>query len=338
MAAGGYTGLSRIKPYWQSCLQAGIRVFQEAVRVSLGLFKIMIPILILVKVLQELGWIAYLALPLEPLMGLVGLPPEMGLVWATGMVNNIYGAAVVFLSLAPELSLSVAQVTVLSTLILVAHALPIEVKIAQKSGNRFLFQALIRVTGALVLGILLHWSYSLTGWLQQENVVFWQGEIRQSPGLWMWGLEQLRNLGFIFCIVLALISLMRLLNRLRITDILVRILEPPLRFLGIGREAAPLAIVGMTMGLTYGGGLIIYESQSGRVSPKDVFASLTLMGLTHSIIEDTLLMVMLGGHLSGILFGRLIFSLLVVALLVRCLPLLSDAIVHRFFYKLPSQN
>ncbi len=117
-------------------------------------------------------------------------------------------------------------------------------------------------------------------------------------------------MGFIFCIVLALISLMRLLTWMRITDLLVRMLQPLLRFLGIGREAAPLAIVGMTMGLTYGGGLIIHESRSGRVRPKDVFASLTLMGLTHSVIEDTLLMVMLGGHLSGILFARMIFPCL----------------------------
>lgn len=323
--------------FLQTSLNAFGKVLWETVRVCLGLFKIMIPILILVKVFQELGWIAYLALPLEPLMRLVGLPPEMGLVWATAMVNNIYGGAVVFLTLAPEHTLSVAQVTVLSTLVLVAHALPIEVRIAQESGNRFWFQALMRVGGALVLGFILHWLYCLTGWLQQENAIFWQGEIRKSSGLLVWGLEQLRNMGFIFCIVLALISLMRLLTWMRITDLLVRMLQPPLRFLGIGREAAPLAIVGMTMGLTYGGGLIIYESRSGRVQPKDVFASLTLMGLTHSIIEDTLLMVMLGGHLSGILFARMIFSLLVVAALVRCLPLLSENFVHRFLYKLPKQ-
>ncbi|MFP4159217.1 MAG: nucleoside recognition domain-containing protein, partial [Desulfobacterales bacterium] len=128
-----------------------VSVFREAGRVSLDLFRIMIPILILVKLLQEMGWIAYLALPLNPMMKIVGLPPEMGLVWATALVNNIYGAAIVFLSLSPELSLTSAQVTVLSTMILVAHALPVEVKIAQESGNRFLFQAFIRVGGALLL-------------------------------------------------------------------------------------------------------------------------------------------------------------------------------------------
>ncbi|MFP4392229.1 MAG: hypothetical protein ACOC43_03430 [Desulfohalobiaceae bacterium] len=318
-----------------SCLATCSKLIREALQVSLILFKIMIPILILVRLLQELGWIAYLALPLEPLMGLVGLPSEMGLVWATALVNNIYGGAVVFLSLAPEHSLSVAQVTVLCTLILVAHALPVEVKIAQEAGTRFIFQALMRICGALILGFILHAVYSLTGWLQQESALFWQGGINPRPGLGQWALEQLRNLGFIFCIILALIALMRILNRLRITELLVWLLKPLLRFLGIGKEAAPLTIVGMTMGLTYGGGLIIHEAKSGRVQPKDVFASLSLMGLTHSLIEDTLLMLMLGGHLSGILFARLIFSLLLIALLVRCLPRLSKTFVHRFLFKLP---
>ncbi|MFP4159770.1 MAG: hypothetical protein ACLFR9_08680, partial [Desulfobacterales bacterium] len=35
----------------------------------------------------------------------------------------------------------------------------------------------------LLLGFILHWLYYLTGWLQQENVIFWQGEISKTPGV-----------------------------------------------------------------------------------------------------------------------------------------------------------
>jgi len=310
-------------------------VLRDSLRISLPLFKIMIPVLIFVRIVRELGWIEYLALPLEHLMRLVGLPAEMGLVWATAMANNLYGAAVVFLSLAPDQALNVAQVTVLTTMLLVAHALPVEVRIAQKAGSRFWFHLLVRVAGALILGFILHKVYLYTGWLQQENIIFWQGEAGVRAGNLAWAANQLRNLAFIFLIILALVSLMRILNRLRITALLVRLLEFPLRSLGIGREAAFLTIVGMTMGVTYGGGLIIHEAASGNVQPRDVFSAMTLMGLTHSLFEDTLLMVMLGAHLSGILFARLIFSLLVVALLVRCLPFLPDRFVHRFLYRMP---
>ena len=38
---------------------------------------------------------------LSPIMRVVGLPGSMGLVWATGMLVNMYAAIVVFASLAP---------------------------------------------------------------------------------------------------------------------------------------------------------------------------------------------------------------------------------------------
>jgi spore maturation protein SpmB len=318
----------KLYPVWVFGKQA----WSEAFQVSCRLFKIMIPILIGVKILQESGLIVYLAKPLNPVMQLMGLPGETGLIWATAMVNNLYSGMIVFLTLADSMQLTVAQVTVLSTAMLVAHALPIEVKIAQSAGTRFVFQALSRIGGGFVLGWLLHQLYSLTGWLQGPNVIFWQGEVPTHPNLWSWALNQATNLGLIFLIILALVLLMRIMHRLRIVDALIWLLRPVLHFLGIGREAATLTIIGMVMGLTYGGGLIIQESKSGQVAPQDVFSSLTLMGLTHSLIEDTLLLSLLGAHMSGILWGRLVFSLLAVALLVRLLPLLPQKVVHRFLF------
>ncbi|MDZ7759278.1 MAG: hypothetical protein U5L00_03355 [Desulfovermiculus sp.] len=305
---------------------------QEASQVSFRLFRIMIPILIGVKILQEAGLIIYLAKPLDPVMQLMGLPGETALIWATAMVNNLYSGIIVFLSLADSLQLSVAQVTVLSTVMLVAHALPIEVKIAQSAGTRFAFQALIRIGGGFILGWALHLAYFLSGTLQEANTIFWQGEAPAQPSLPEWAVGQVKNLVLIFGIILVLVALMRIMHRLRIVDGLIWALRPVLRFLGIGREAATLTIIGMVMGLTYGGGLIIQESKSGNVGAQDVFSSVTLMGLTHSLIEDTLLLSLLGAHLSGILWARLFFSLLAIALLVRLIPRLPGTFVHRFLF------
>ncbi|OPX22238.1 MAG: hypothetical protein B1H04_05335 [Planctomycetales bacterium 4484_123] len=97
-------------------------------------------------------------------MALVGLPGEMGLVWATALATNIYGAMVVFAPVAPGLALTVGQVTVLGTMILVAHGLPVELRIAQKAGPRLPFMLLLRVGGALLLGWLLYLLWSRTGW------------------------------------------------------------------------------------------------------------------------------------------------------------------------------
>ena len=52
-------------------------VFRQTWAMAWMLYKIIIPMLILVKILIELDLIKYLAVPLEPLMSLMGLPHEM---------------------------------------------------------------------------------------------------------------------------------------------------------------------------------------------------------------------------------------------------------------------
>ena len=110
---------------------------------------------------------------------------------------------------------------------------------------------------------------------------------------------------------------MRLLAYFGITEKLNNLLKPVLEAIGIGKNAATLTVIGLSMGITYGGGLMIHEVKSGSISKRDVFASLTLMGLSHALIEDTLLMMLLGAHLSGTLWARLIFSLLFVGVMMR---------------------
>jgi hypothetical protein len=299
------------------------RALRGAASTYWTLLKVMVPVIILTKALEEIGAVKVFGRALGPVMGIVGLPGEMGLVWAAAMLVNIYAAMIVFATIAPGLDLTVAQVTVLCTMMLLAHGLPVELRIAQKAGPRIRAIGPLRVAGALLLGWILDRIYTLGAFLQMPaRPVFTSPPA--DPSLLAWAGGQARNLLMIFGILLALFLLMQILKAVGITRLLTRLLEPVLRLLGISHEAAPVAIVGMTLGLTYGGGLIINESRSGRVGPRDVFFSLALMALCHSLIEDTLLMAALGAHVSGIFFGRLIFSLFVVFVLVRTLGRLPD--------------
>jgi hypothetical protein len=307
-------------------------LFHSALRTSLVLFKIIIPISIATRFLQQWGVVDQFGILLGPVMELVGLPGQMGLVWATAMVTNIYGGMVVFATVAPGLDLTVAQVTVLSTMILVAHGLPVELRIAQKAGTRFRASVLIRVFGALLLGWLLHVSYQLSDTLQHTNQALWSPPVI-DPTWSAWLLAELRNMLIIFLIILTLMAVLQIMKKIGITSLMTRLLEPLLKLLGMSREAAPVTIVGMTLGLSYGGGLIIQEAQSGRLSKRDLFASVTLMGLCHSIFEDTLLMMVLGAHVSGIFWGRLLFSLVAIFLLVRLINKLPEHLFERYLVR-----
>jgi hypothetical protein len=303
----------------------------QAVRTSLALFRIIVPIALGVRLLELAGIIDLLGRALAPVMTLVGLPGSMGLVWATTLATNIYGGMVVFAGVAPGAGLSVAQVTVLATMMLIAHAIPVEASIARQAGTSFRMMAALRVIGALVAGILLNIVYRVTGTLQQPNRALWNPPPRDPswPG---WALGEARNLLSIFLIILALLILMHLLERLGIIDGMTRLLRPVLRLLGISDRAAPLAIIGMTLGLTYGGGLIIQEARAGHLSHHDVFCALALLGICHSFIEDTLLMVVIGGHLSGTLLWRTLFALAVTFMVAQLLRRLPDRYLARWFF------
>lgn len=304
----------------------------DTLRTCLELFKIIIPISIATRFLQQWGLVDQLGELLGPVMHLVGLPGEIGLVWATAMVTNLYAGMVVFAQVAPGLDLTIAQVTVLTTMMLVAHGLPVELRIAQKAGTRFRTQALLRIGGAMLLGAILNLSYLASGTLQQANNSLWNPP-PVDPSWAGWALNELRNYLSIVLIIFTLMALLRLLKKIGIVDLLTRLLEPLLALLGMGRQAAPLAIVGITLGLSYGGGLIIREAQSGRLSREDVFSSIALMGLCHSLIEDSLLMIVIGGHISGVFWARLLFSLLVVFLLARLIRVLPRALFERYLVR-----
>lgn len=306
-------------------------VLRQSLRVCRELFTIMIPVVIAVKVLQELGAVPYLAWPLTPLMALCGLPPEMGLVWAAALLNSIYSGIIVFLSLDAS-HLTQAQVTVLGVLLLVAHNMPVELSIARKSGARLRFQLVARFLGALALGMLLNAGYSWLGVLQGPAHVLLAPQAPGDPSLPAWALGEARKLLSIALVVTALLGLMRLLSALRVIAFLNRMLGPVLKCIGIGPAASSLTVAGLTLGVAYGAGLILHEARSGRVDKRDVFFSMTLMGLCHSLIEDTLLLAMIGGHLSGILWARLLFALLATALLVKAAAGLSPALADRVLW------
>ena len=321
-----------MKGHHLTFLATAWKQIREAGGVSFTLFRIMVPVVIAVKILTELGLVKYIALAFAPLMNLVGLPGEMGLVWATAVITNMYGGIVIFASIAPGLHMSTAQLTVIGCMILVAHSMPVETTIARKTGVRIRFMIPFRLLCALLLGFILHSIYSLGGFLQEEGRILWEA----SPGnnsLGSWALSQMQNLVVIFFIVLVLIILMKILDRLGITRLMNRILEPVLTSMGIGKSASTVTILGMVLGISYGGGLIIRDVGSGKLSSRDVFFSISLMGLSHAIVEDTLLMMSLGGSITGILFARIIFTWIVISGLVRLVRNISETAFYRYFFR-----
>jgi len=311
---------------------AVISLLKEAGSLYLELLKVMVPVMVLVRVAVEWGAIEMVGKLVAPVMGVVGLPGEMGFVWVTAMLVNIYAGAAALLTLLPTVPLTIAQATVLGSMILIAHSLPIEQRIAQKAGAGFLFTLVLRLIAALVFGAVLNLLYAGFESMQQPaQVVF----LQLSPPASSWGdwaLASLKSLWSIFWIILALLTLLRVLDRVGITPLIARALTPLLRLMGIGSTATSMTVTGSLLGISYGGALILKEVRSGKVSAQDVFLSLCFMCICHSLIEDTLFVMAFGGHWSGLLAGRFLFALLLTVLLAQVVKRLSPRTVEKFLF------
>ena len=307
--------------------------WREANRVFWTLLKISLPLIILIRFLDEqFGLVASVSTTLAPVMNLIGLPGETSLVVATAFLTNLYAAAIVFVNLAFELAiaqnLTVAQVTILLLVILVAHGLPVECRIAQKAGMRFSVALTLRLVCAFGFGWLLHNIYGST--YLQTPATLPPGFAAAAPAGWLaWAQQQAWNWLGIFAIVHALILLLNFLKAAHIERLVAQALKPLFRRIGIGRRASPLAMVGILLGLSYGGGLLIHATARKKHSPRELLCVLATLSLCHSLIEDTLLMILLGAHWSGVLAARVIFTLILMLAFAAIIYRLPAAAVRR---------
>jgi spore maturation protein SpmB len=279
----------------------------------------MIPVSIIIRIIQQTGILAYISDILTPVMRIVGLPAETAIVWFTAIIVNIYGGLLSLFSIYSSLNepMTTAQITVLLTMILIAHTFPIELGIAQKTGIRIPAMFLLRFGLAILAGILLSRIYIIFNLLQEP--------VRLTPIFtttgtsWLaWGLNELKNYGTIILVIFLLVVFIHLLDVTGILKIVNKAMEPVLKFLGISNSMLPLTVVGLTLGIAYGGGLLVEEGKRKGLKAKEIFYSMSLMGLFHSIFEDTLLMLSMGGHWSGVIVFRTVFAFILTYLIVRC--------------------
>lgn len=286
---------------------------RDIVSTTVSLFKIMIPMLILIRVAETYGGVVFISELLEPFMTLLGLPGSMALVWATTLLTNIYGGIVVLVN--TDVALTVAQVTVLSSLLLVCHTLPIESMISKKAGIPFFITTLLRVGGGFLFAWLQSVYYATTETGQELAEILWQNDATVYESHLDWAIGQTGNLLTVFIVIALLLTLLRILKLLKIEQVMSMLMMPLLKILQVSKDAANLAVIGITLGLSYGGGLIINEAQKGTLAVKDVLMTILLLNLLHSIIEDTALVMLLGAEFNMVFWGRIVFSVLVVAVI-----------------------
>ncbi|WP_415236921.1 nucleoside recognition domain-containing protein [Sneathiella sp.] len=314
-------------------LQALKEIFRESLIVYWGLLKIMVPVMVIVEIGVRLGVVEIISKWCAPIMSVFGLPAELSLVLATNLIVGLYGAGAALVTLAPGLDLTVENMTVLAGMLLFAHALPVEQTIVKKTGTPLIFSIFTRVFAAGFYGWIMHVVYQFFGALDGPATILITAGSQTGDTSWMaWGISSLTGLISVFGVLVFLITLLRVLEYLGITKLITRALTPALRLMGVGPNAAPLAMIGILLGLSFGGALILREVEKGALQPRSIFISMIFMGLCHSLIEDTIIAIAYGGHWSGVLVGRLVISILLILPISFYVLRVSDKTFFRYWY------
>lgn len=75
---------------------------------------------------------------------------------------------------------------------------------------------------------------------------------------------------------------------------------------GRASDGVMALIAGLFIGLTYGAGAIIAAAKEGALTKRDLFLIALFLTTCHSVVEDTLLFVAVGGSFGWILGVRLV--------------------------------
>lgn len=321
------------KPQWRDLGPHLWRTVTKSWSGFLLLFWITFPIILGLRILEEFvpliqiigGW-------LEPLMEIVGLPGATGVPWAAAILLQPIPGFALLADNWDTLNLTIAQATIFSVLVLEVHAIFAEMRIAQLLGVRMWLTCVLRFAAAFSLGMLLDWFYRTTNWLQEPATLLFVNETTASnAGSWLsWMIFQGKAWLVFFLLLYFLNLLMDMIRAFHIEKVLIVILSPLMRLMGIHRAAATTAIIGLVLGVSYGAALLLEEKRSGKVPQRDIFLTVVLLSICHSLLDDTLIAVLFGAHISGVFVARFVFAAVVIAVLSRLLDRLPAAGAKRW--------
>jgi spore maturation protein SpmB len=249
-----------------------------------------------------------LAHAVAPVLRLFGLPEAAALSLVSGGLVNCYSG----IAAMGPIPLTSRQVTILALMILICHNLVVEGAVQKKSGSSGRGITALRISFALLAGLLLHWLMPAS---TDEPIARGMAIPRTDDFLGLlvaWSLGTSQLVAKMVVLVVGLTVMQQLLEAYGLVRSLSRLLSPLLLVLGVPRRAAFLWMVANTLGLAYGAAVILDEVESGRISKIEVRDLNRSVAVCHSLLEDTILFVAMGANVLWITIPRLVFAAAVV--------------------------
>lgn len=294
------------------------RIVAEATPRALATIGWIVRLTILVSfivfLMQYSGLLHWISARISPLFSIFGLRGDAAMAFVSGYFINTYAA----LAVISTLDLTVREITILSTMVTAAHAIPIEGAVLRKTGTPTLYTTAVRTFAAVVLGIGLNLvlpgrpqpgAFAATA-AAEVPLFAVQGAFGPLFLDWLAGTARL---ALMMCGLIYLLNILqRILYEFGIMARISRLLRPLLRTFGLPEKCSFLWIVANIIGLSYGSAAILDEMSRGNISRREINLLNTHIGVSHSNFEDLVLFASVGGTWYVILLARWALVLLLV--------------------------
>lgn len=278
----------------------------QGMKTAIWLLKLTIPVSFAVFLLDFFGILNVIAGWVAPLFKLIGLSGQASIVLITSFFTNIYSVIAVMTTL----GFGFREGTILAVMCLISHALIVETAIQKKTGSSPWRMVLIRLSASFIAAFMLNFILPAEAITNSENIVRSAGEF--IPALTNWLSNMLVTTIKIVVLVNMLLILQKILNEFGLIKWILMPFVPLLKVMGLPSSTGFLWIVANTLGLGYGGAIMISETEEGRLSRDDADLLNHNIAISHSQLEDPLLFVAVGYHFGILIWPRILLAIIFV--------------------------
>ena len=284
--------------------------FKEAVKSSLGIFKIMLPVSLLMAILNYFGIVDWLSVLFKPITNLLGLSGKAIFPLLSGYLINTYSAIALMISL----ELPMKEIAILSSMVLLSHTLPVELSIQKKAGGNMGLLFLIRVGSSILTGIVLNMILPNVDVMisSEKQAITTIATTSLAVVLQSWVQDNVTTIIKIFVINILISVVFKCLIKFRIIDKLSSLLKPIMFIFGLGKESAPYWLIANVIGLIYGAGILITANENKDLEKEEISRLNVSICSMHSIIQETANFLVLGVSLSILIVPRFITAVISV--------------------------
>ncbi|MGE0091654.1 MAG: nucleoside recognition protein [Bacteroidia bacterium] len=294
----------------ESAFKRAIRSIKEimpkTLKTCLWLIRITTVVTLGVLFLEYFNILPHISRFLNPVFNLMGLPGEAALAYVSGYFVNVYSAIAVI----STLNLDVRSITILAAMILCAHNMITETAVQKKTGSSAIRMIAVRTLSSFAVGFTM--NLIMPQMAANVTIEAASVDLTLAQMLNEWFFKTLRLIIMMTTLIFALSIIQRLLSEFGVIKWLSKLLRPLLAIFGLPAKTSFLWIVANTLGLAYGAAVMIDETESGKITKEDVDLLNHHIGISHSNLEDVLLVASVGAIIWWLLAIRWLFSFLLV--------------------------